>query len=176
MLPSIPTSLPQTPAPQPTGLGSSLALPTSQQITAVAVPGTGSPSPFSTQTQPQRANVPQRVAAQPDRAAILPDPEFWKVPTREANEMAAALPQRAPIQVNLPQISQFTAQVIAQQPAPPAAAAETAEEEIPVQRRTASSIPAKKPGVSNASGTTAYAVAAQRLTTISLSPAVEALS
>jgi len=178
-------TLPQNPAPQPSGLAASLssvaggALST-QQITAAAVPGTGAPSAYFSQTQQRDSTAPVRTNAQPDRAAILPDPDFWKVPTREA-AMQAPLPARTPNQINLPQVSQFTAQVIAQQPPQAAVQAQASQaepvaEEVPMLRKTSTTQPGKKANVSDARGTDAYAVATQRLSTISFPPTVEAVS
>lgn len=182
MLPLIMPTLPQVSVSQPAGLATGLvspgAQPTAQQITAVAVPGTGAPSPYNSQTPQQRAAgvAPRLPGAQPERAAILPDPEFWKVPTREANPPLQATAQTPmPIQVNLPQVSQFTAQVIAQQlPARPTDLPNE-EEALPVPRRD-TSLPGKKPSLGDAIGTHAYAIAASRLQTADMPEPVDALS
>lgn len=184
MLPLITPTLPQAPASQPPGLVTGQlvagAPPTTQQITAVAVPGTGAPSPYNAQTPQQRSNAsPSRLpGVQPERAAILPDPEFWKVPTREANDaLANATPVRTPtlpIQVNLTQVSQFTAQVMGQQVQAPAANEQ--EPPAPPQSRRDASLPGRKPSLGDATGTAAYAIAAQRVAPIDVNEPVNALS
>jgi hypothetical protein len=187
MLPSISTALPQSSAAQTASLtapaAGSGALPASQQVTAIAVPGTGAPSPYSTQTPQQRAQS-RLYPPLPERAEILPDPEFWKVPTREAGQQAQAapMPERALPQINLPQVAQFTAQVMAQQPAMPGATAtadaEQAEQaELPLPRRESDAPTGRKsPGLGEARGTSAYTVATQRLAAISFPPSLEPVS
>lgn len=167
MLPLITNMLPQPAASQPSALaatqGGTVMVGGEQAGArpqmAAAVTALPSASAYSAQLPQRVAEMPVRpMSAQPERAAILPDPDFWKVPTREAAPQPAA---RQTPQVNLPQMAQFSAQMLAQQAAAALPRAE-AESDAPPLRRQESSLPAKKPGLGDARGAAAYQVASGR--------------
>ena len=180
MLPLVSNVLPQPPVAQNNAQGlAQLALQTGpagvggRQLPTVAVSASGAVAAFNTQLPQRRGDVNFRPSypPQPERPEILPDPEFWKVPTRQAGEPVLPPPlPRAPVQVNLPQTTQFAAQVIAQQP--PRA---EREEPLPPQRRV-QNLPGKKPGLGEARGTDAYAVATRRIQSLVFPSTVESVS
>jgi hypothetical protein len=190
MLPLVTNILPQNTAPQPSTLAAQSALlsqqasTTARQITAVAITATGAASAYSTQMPERREPVASRapIAASTgdSRPAILPDPELWRVPTREVNaQPPAPLPERAPITVNLPQVSQFNAQAIAQQAMPAVQQEQRAAtpEPVPARKTTSSAyaVP-QRSTLGGSSGVQAYAVAAQRNFDLSFASTVEAIS
>lgn len=179
MLPLITNTLPQGSVSQPaTQAASQAAFLSSQgdaaaaarQQTAVAVTATGALAAYSPNTPQLRQAVPvvrNPAMAQPERAGILPDPEFWKVPTREASDMLPVptpTPLPTAIKVNVSQETQFSAQAFAQQasaaPAPKQQQ-EIAESSAPPMRRS-TGLPSRKPGIANTQGLDAYAITAQR--------------
>jgi len=189
MLPLVTNILPQNTAPQPSTLAAQSALvsqqasTTARQITAVAVTATGAASAYSTQTPERRdpagSRAPAAASTGDSRPAILPDPELWRVPTREVNAAPPApLPERAPITVNLPQVSQFNAQAIAQQAMPVAQQEQRVATPEPAPRKTTATTSAapQRSSLGGSSGVQAYAVAAQRNFDLSFASTVEAIS
>jgi hypothetical protein len=131
-----------------------------RQQLANAVIATGAPAAFSPNTPQQRqTNITARTPTEirDEQAAILPDPRIWQTSER-APAPQVPVPARALPQITLTQVSQFTAQMMAQElPAPPT---ESAEESITLRRPWA--VAPKKPGIGEARGTKAYDVAVQR--------------
>lgn len=169
MLPLITNTLPQPAVPQPSALAASQAGPVAvgseqagarpQLASAVTAPPAA--SAYSAQLPQRMTELPLRPAsAQPERANILPDPEFWKVPTREA--VPQPQPPRPQPQLNVPQAAQFSAQMLAQQFSAAIPRADTDEQALTAPRRQETSLPGKKPGLGDARGAAAYQVASGR--------------
>lgn len=177
MLSPINTPLPQSPATQLVALPSSAAatgVPSAQQITAAAVPGAGGANAYDAQTSQQRAQTPRTTTPQLDRPAILPDPEFWKVPTREVGSPVLTAPPRLPVTVNLPQVTQFHAQQFAQQREPVDSTSRDDAGADRLPRRPSAT--GKKVGLGEVRGAGAYQAAAQRLTAMAFPPTTEPVS
>lgn len=168
VLPLISNVLPQPVAPQssastanPSALLSTLAdsSAAARQQLAVAVSATGASAAYSPYTTPQRqpavGNKTNAAASAPSDS-ILPDPEIWQEQAKPAAVPAPPLPPRAQPQINLPQLSQFTAQLMAQQSGEPV----HESNEMPLFIRRPQ--PGKKPGIGEAKGGDAYAIALQR--------------
>ena len=198
MLPLMINTLPQNTAPQPTGLGAGAAALLTQQassatrqIMALAISGPATTPAYNSQLPERReAQSTSRTSTAPREAAggyrpsILPDAELWRVPEREAAQaVPAPLPERAPLTVNLPQISQFTAQALAQRAVPVASSADEASDasELPATSAVAATGvspfgPRKQPALGTSRGASAYALAAQRNAQQGIASTVQALS
>lgn len=180
MLPLISNVLPQATASQASVAATSAsfvaaqAAAASRPLTPVAVTAAGAANALpQLPTRRNEGGAARTVAnsslPQSDRPAILPDPEFWKVPNRPAGEQIAPLPSRQQLIDSVQQAVQYTTQAAAQEA--PEVLQERAQATQNLRRFNA--LLAKKPGVSNSSGLGAYNVAAQRSMQMSLPANVE---
>ena len=176
----ISATLPQTAAPQSTNVAATqsafLAAATasaSRPLTPTAVNAAAAASPYSPQLLPQRRAVAEQPSNTQGRPAILPDPEFWRVPDRQQMERMPPQPVRTSAET-VQQTTAYVAQVVAQQ-VPEFKQPEAPQPATPAARRQAALI-GKQPGVGDTSGFSAYNVASQRNVGISLPSTVEAFA
>ena len=152
----------------------------SRSLTPMAVSAAPAALGYSPQTpEPRRENMARANAqpgAQPQsgRPSIMPDPEFWRVPDRQAAEQIAPLPARQQLIDNVQQAAQYTAQASAQEA--PLAKPAAPSQNLANAKAKLNALLAKKPGIGDSTGLGAYTVAAQRHVSMGLPQTTEAIA
>lgn len=178
----ISNTLPQTAAPQSTNVAATqsaflaaASASASRPLTPAAVNAAASASAYSPQLPQQRRAAAEQAPTPSNtlgRPAILPDPEFWRVPDRQV-DMVVPQPVRTTAET-VQQTSAYVAQAAAQE-IPEFKQPESEQPATPAVRKQAALI-GKKPGVGDSSGFGAYNVASQRNVEITLPSTVEAFA
>lgn len=158
---------------------SAAAASASRPLTANAVNAAAAASAYSPQLpQQRRAQAEQSPApsmgSTAGRPAILPDPEFWRVPDRQVKIETPQPQVRATVET-VQKTTAYVAQAVAQQ-LPEVKEEHEQPQPAASNTRKPAALFGKKPGVSDTTGFGAYYVASQRSTEISFPNTLEAFA